>query len=349
MSFVKDEKEIFTTHPVERKQVIFQLGSANAAWAYEAIKFVTAHDDVAGVDLNCGCPKPFSTIGGMGAHLLTTPDILCDVLRAMRRAAPPHVSVSCKIRLLPSREETQALVRQILRLGIIDNLTVHCRTKEMRPREPALLDRLREVVEIVREETGGKLPLCCNGDAWDWNEAKRIMEMTGESSMHVGGACRSMSLMAHTAGVTSVMIARGAEANPSCFEPRGVSSIADEVAPQYVRYVSTTATSVASALVLHSTTGGLLQQQLRQQQVLHDAVYAQALVQLCAARASAAQCAEQEAAVGCAAGHGACKDDRGDGAGVWRGCGGGASDKGRGDSRARKEGIGGERGGRVEA
>ncbi|PWN41868.1 FMN-linked oxidoreductase [Ceraceosorus guamensis] len=217
VAFIKDDKEVFTTHPIEKARVIFQLGSANPQWAYAAIKRLTAHNDVAGVDLNCGCPKPFSTIGGMGAHLLSTPDLLCDVLRAMRRAAPPHVTVSCKIRLLPTKEATQALVRQIIRTGCIENLTVHCRTKEMRPREAALPNRLQEVAEVVAEETGGALPLCCNGDAWDAKEAQSLMQLTG---------------------VKSIMIARGAEANPSCFHPDGVRSITSEVAPQMVRYAA---------------------------------------------------------------------------------------------------------------
>lgn len=214
IEYLREGKQILTTHPTERDRMIFQLGSSSPEWAYKAIKFVTAHDEVAGVDLNCGCPKSFSTIGGMGAQLLGTPDLLCDILRAMRIAAPPHVSVTCKIRLLPTKEKTQALVRQILRTGCIDALTVHCRTKDMRPREMALLSRLAEVKEVVDEETQGRLPLICNGDAWDVREAKQIMQATG---------------------VSSVMIARGAEGNPSCFSPNGYASVADVIAPLWTK------------------------------------------------------------------------------------------------------------------
>lgn len=215
VAFSREGKHIFTTHPVERQRVIFQLGSASPQWAYQAISFVTANDDVAGVDLNCGCPKPFSTIGGMGAGLLSTPDLLCDVLRAMRRAAPAHVSVSCKIRLLPTKEATQALVRQIIRTGTIDALTVHCRTKDMRPRQPALPHRLQEVIDVVQEETAGELPLILNGDAWDAPEARRLMKQTG---------------------VQAVMMARGPEGNASSFRSDGgVLSVASVVAPQWVR------------------------------------------------------------------------------------------------------------------
>lgn len=214
IAYSRDGKHILTTHPIERERLIFQLGSSSPEWAYKAIKFVTAHDEMAGVDLNCGCPKPFSTIGGMGAQLLSTPDLLCDILRAMRVAAPPHISVTCKIRLLPTKEATQSLVRKIIETGCIDALTVHCRTKDMRPREKALPSRLSEVKEVVDEMTKGALPLICNGDAWDYAEAQRLMQTTG---------------------VSAVMIARGAEGNMSCFSPRGHESIPDVIAPAWCR------------------------------------------------------------------------------------------------------------------
>lgn len=36
-------------------------------------------NDVAGIDVNCGCPKKFSISGGMGAALLSNPDKLIAV------------------------------------------------------------------------------------------------------------------------------------------------------------------------------------------------------------------------------------------------------------------------------
>lgn len=213
--FMKDGKPVFSTHPIERSRVIFQLGCATPGWAYEAVKLVTQHDDVAGVDLNCGCPKNFSTTGGMGAGLLPRPDLLCDILRAMRRAAPPHVAVTCKLRLLPTEEATRTLVRQIVRTGAVDAITIHCRTKEMRPREKALLERINEVVETVREETQSKMPVCHNGDSWDYAEAQTIMKASG---------------------VTSSMLARGPEKNPSCFRPGPPASVVDEIVPKWLKY-----------------------------------------------------------------------------------------------------------------
>ncbi|PKI84298.1 tRNA-dihydrouridine(20) synthase [NAD(P)(+)] [Malassezia vespertilionis] len=216
IEFLKENKQIFSCHPVERPRLIFQVGSSSPENAAEAVRIVTAHDDVAGVDLNCGCPKPFSTLGGMGANLLSDPDLLCEILTHMRRAAPPHVSVTAKIRLLPTQEATRALVEQIVRTRTIRALTIHCRTKNMRPREPALLDRFSEIaahVAMVAKETGQDIPVVCNGDCFSARDVGMIRERTG---------------------ATSLMLARGPEANPSCFGRRVCA--ATEIAPKWLQY-----------------------------------------------------------------------------------------------------------------
>ena len=218
VEYLKEHKQIFSCHPIERPYLVYQLGSANPDLAYQAIKTITQADDVAAVDLNCGCPKPFSTHAGMGANMLSTPILLCNTLKAMRRAAPPHVAVTCKIRLLPTQAATIELVDKIVRTGAIECLTVHCRTKDMRPREPVLLHRLREIVDhvnAVSAEMGKTIPVVCNGDVWDYATAPRIKELTG---------------------VTSTMIARGAEANPSCFRAEGNLSIPHVIAPKWITY-----------------------------------------------------------------------------------------------------------------
>jgi tRNA-dihydrouridine synthase 2 len=139
----------------------------------------TVMNDVSGIDLNCGCPKPFSTHAGMGAALLTNPDLLCSILTALRAAMPPEISVSAKIRLLPTQEETLKLVHRIVQTGV-SAITVHCRTKNMRPRERALTERLREIVDYA-ESLGKGVAVIENGDCLGFDDAKRVREATGTS------------------------------------------------------------------------------------------------------------------------------------------------------------------------
>lgn len=79
IKYMKKGRSIFECHPIEKPYLIFQLGSADPKLAVEAALLVA--QDVAGVGLNCGCPKPFSLSGGMGAALLRTPDKICEVGR----------------------------------------------------------------------------------------------------------------------------------------------------------------------------------------------------------------------------------------------------------------------------
>lgn len=50
----------------------------------------------------------------------------------------------------------------------------------MRPREPALLERLKEIVEFVNKESGMSIPVVANGDCWGVKDRDRICELTGE-------------------------------------------------------------------------------------------------------------------------------------------------------------------------
>ena len=67
--------------------------------------------DVAAVDVNMGCPKPFSVHSGMGAALLKTPDKAAAILDALVKALP--IPVTCKIRILPTEEATLDLADKL--------------------------------------------------------------------------------------------------------------------------------------------------------------------------------------------------------------------------------------------
>ena len=208
----KQERSMFTCHPIEKPYLIFQVGSADPDLAVQAARLVV--DDVSGVELNCGCPKPFSTHSGMGAALLTNPDLLCSILTALRRELPARISVSAKIRLLPTQQDTLALVERIVNTGI-NCLTIHCRTRYMRPRERALVHRLKEIVDFVKG-LGRDVAVIENGDCVGFEDARRIRAITGADS---------------------VMIATAAEANPTVFSPHPLTDLEDTFILPYLRLV----------------------------------------------------------------------------------------------------------------
>jgi len=69
---------VFRTCPQERGRVVFQMGTSHAVRALKAAEIVC--HDVAAIDINMGCPKSFSLSGGMGAALLSKPELIHDVL-----------------------------------------------------------------------------------------------------------------------------------------------------------------------------------------------------------------------------------------------------------------------------
>ncbi|KIK71575.1 hypothetical protein GYMLUDRAFT_33777 [Collybiopsis luxurians FD-317 M1] len=211
ISYNGKSRAVWTTHPIEKPYLIYQIGTADQELAVQAAK--TVMQDVSGIDLNCGCPKPFSTHGGMGAALLTNPDLLCSILTALRQAMPPEITVTAKIRLLPSQEDTLALVERIVNTGI-SALTVHCRTRNMRDRDRAMIERLQEIVELVNVKMGKDIAVLENGDCLGAEDAIRVRRATSASS---------------------VMIARAAEANPSCFSTTPLVDIHETLVPAYLR------------------------------------------------------------------------------------------------------------------
>ncbi|KAF6230172.1 hypothetical protein HO133_004511 [Letharia lupina] len=210
---VQKESLIYRLHPTrEHGKLIFQIGTASPETAVEAAKLVA--EDVAGIDVNAGCPKPFSTTGGMGAALLQTPDLLASILAALVKEVGEvyEIGISVKIRLLETVEKTEALVRKLCKTGIT-GLTVHCRTTPMRPRERAIREQLRMIAEICREEGVACL---MNGDVTDKDEALQL---------------------AQDYGVDGGMIATAAEANSSCFRTKEEGGLLPwrEVVTEYMK------------------------------------------------------------------------------------------------------------------
>ncbi|KIH90375.1 tRNA-dihydrouridine synthase 2 [Sporothrix brasiliensis 5110] len=205
---------IFRMHPErEGSKLIYQMGTCKPERAVEAARIVAA--DVAGIDVNAGCPKSFSTDGGMGAALLKTPDKLVAILEALVANIVPEfgIGISVKIRILKDPKATEALVRRLVRTGII-GLTVHCRTTPMRPRERAIRDQL-PMIRAVCHEAG--VACLMNGDVTSRDQALELMAEYG---------------------VDGAMIATAAEKNSSCFRSKADGGRAEwsEVVESYLRH-----------------------------------------------------------------------------------------------------------------
>ncbi|KAM9607426.1 tRNA-dihydrouridine(20) synthase [NAD(P)+]-like isoform 1-T2 [Trichechus inunguis] len=202
-----DDRVVFRTCAREQSRVVFQLGTSDAERALAVARLV--ENDVAGIDVNMGCPKEYSTKGGMGAALLSDPDKIEKILSTLVKGTCRPVT--CKIRILPSLEDTLSLVKRIERTGIAA-IAVHGRKREERPQHPVSCEAIKAIAETL------SIPVIANGGSHD----------------HIQGYL-DIEDFRQTTAASSVMVARAAMWNPSIFLKEGLRPL-EEVMQKYIRY-----------------------------------------------------------------------------------------------------------------
>ncbi|XP_053522536.1 tRNA-dihydrouridine(20) synthase [NAD(P)+]-like isoform X2 [Artibeus jamaicensis] len=154
-----DDRVIFRTCKREQSRVVFQMGTSDAERALAVARLV--ENDVAGIDVNMGCPKEYSTKGGMGAALLSDPD---------------------KIEKL---EDTLSLVKRIESTGIAA-IAVHGRKREERPQHPVNCETIKAIAETL------SIPVIANGGSHDhikdYLDMEDFRQATAASSVMVARA-----------------------------------------------------------------------------------------------------------------------------------------------------------------
>ena len=68
----RDYALVVSIRPDERPKFILQIGTCSPDTACQAVERLLP--DISGIDVNMGCPKAFSTSGGMGSALMKEPE-----------------------------------------------------------------------------------------------------------------------------------------------------------------------------------------------------------------------------------------------------------------------------------
>ncbi len=133
-----------------------------------------------GIDLNFGCPAKVVNRHGGGAMLLETPELVSQIVSAVRRSVPPHIPVSAKMRL-GFNDDTRAeeCAQAIADAGAAE-LVVHARTKAHGYRPPAYWERIADIRAVVN------IPLIANGEIWTVADALRCREISGCDDIMLG-------------------------------------------------------------------------------------------------------------------------------------------------------------------
>jgi tRNA-dihydrouridine synthase 2 len=77
----RDYSLVLSLRPDETPRFILQIGTCAPDTACEAVARLLP--DISGIDVNMGCPKAFSTSGGMGSALMKTPEKAYEIMKAL--------------------------------------------------------------------------------------------------------------------------------------------------------------------------------------------------------------------------------------------------------------------------
>ncbi|XP_050531826.1 tRNA-dihydrouridine(20) synthase [NAD(P)+]-like isoform X2 [Daktulosphaira vitifoliae] len=201
-----DGTVVFRTCPQEKPYVVLQIGTNDPNRAAMVAKLV--QHDVAGIDINMGCPKNFSLKGGMGAALLKFPDKACAILSTVISAV--KIPVTCKIRILHNVNETVNFCKKLEATGIAA-ISIHGRRVYERPYHENKNDVIKAVSEAL------EIPVIANGGSKD------IKIFEDFEKFKIATGCNSL------------MIARSAEKNCSIFKKDGKLEI-PRVIQDYLRH-----------------------------------------------------------------------------------------------------------------
>lgn len=156
----------------------------------------------AAVDLNFGCPAPTVNRHRGGAVLLDEPELLHAIARAVRKALPPELALTAKMRLGVADKGRALECAQALSDGGVSELVVHARTKAEGYRPPAHWEWVGLIADVV------PVPVVANGEVWTREDWLR---------------CRAVS------GVADVMLGRGAVSDPFLARRIRTEAVDDEL------------------------------------------------------------------------------------------------------------------------
>jgi tRNA-dihydrouridine synthase C len=154
------------------------LGSDPACMADNAASIAAMKPD--GIDLNFGCPAKTVNRHCGGSALLVDPALLGRIVEAVRRAVPPHLPVSAKMRLGYEDASLAVECARALAQGGASELVVHARTKADGYRPPAYWERIPAIREAVA------VPVVANGEIWTVDDAERCARVSGCDALMLG-------------------------------------------------------------------------------------------------------------------------------------------------------------------
>ncbi|POZ60098.1 tRNA dihydrouridine synthase [Chromobacterium alticapitis] len=154
------------------------LGSDAACLAENGAK--AASLGAPGIDLNFGCPAPTVNRHRGGAVLLNEPELLGEIVSAVRRAVPAGIPVTAKMRLGYEDKSRALECAQAIADAGANELAVHGRTKVEGYKPPAHWDWIARIREAV------SIPVTANGEVWTLADYQAVRTESGCETVMIG-------------------------------------------------------------------------------------------------------------------------------------------------------------------
>ena len=132
------------------------------------------------IDMNFGCPAKTVNRHRGGSVLLDEPEVVYELVRAVRDAVPTHIPVSAKIRLGYMDRNFMLDNAHAIEDAGASWVTVHARTKADGYTPPAFWDQLQPIREAL------KINVIANGEIWNNTDARQCQLESGCEDLMIG-------------------------------------------------------------------------------------------------------------------------------------------------------------------
>lgn len=132
------------------------------------------------VDVNFGCPAKTVNKHKGGCVLMREPELMHEIIAAVRAAVPRDIPVTAKMRLGYDDRSMGAACAQAVEAAGAAEIVVHGRSKVDGYKPPAYWDDIAKVRESVA------VPVIANGDIWTVADYWRCLEESGCDDVMIG-------------------------------------------------------------------------------------------------------------------------------------------------------------------
>lgn len=176
----KKSKELMLLSLAERPAAIQIFGTSPETMAEAAQIAMEFSPQI--IDINMGCPAPKIIKSGAGSALMKKPQLVKEITKAVVEAVAIPVTVKIRKGYDDSMVNAVDVAKYACEAGAAA-ITVHGRTRAQMYAPPVDLEIIAKVKEAVN------IPVIGNGDVFDGESAKNMLNTTGCDLVMIGRGC----------------------------------------------------------------------------------------------------------------------------------------------------------------